>query len=61
MNRTSISIAGKKLFDPAKYLDTAEAIATYMTESLDTCDPDFVTDALDVIARAKAANPSHLQ
>lgn len=42
-----------KLFDPAEYLDNPEAIATYMTEALETGDPAFVADALGVIARAR--------
>jgi probable addiction module antidote protein len=42
-----------KPFDPAKYLDTPEAITTYMTEALETGDPAFVADALGVIARAR--------
>ncbi len=40
-------------FDPAAYLDTPEAIATYMTEALDSNDPGFIADALGVIARAR--------
>jgi probable addiction module antidote protein len=42
-----------KPFDPAEYLDTPEAMATYMTEALETGDPAFVADALGVIARAR--------
>ena len=42
-----------KPFDPAKYLDSPEAVATYMTEALETGDPAFVADALGVIARAR--------
>jgi probable addiction module antidote protein len=42
-----------KPFDPAAYLDTPEAIATYLTEALDTRDPAFVADALGVVARAR--------
>jgi len=45
--------AKTKPFDPAEYLDTPEAIATYMTEALETGDPSFVADALGVIARAR--------
>jgi probable addiction module antidote protein len=40
-------------FDPAAYLDAPEAIATYLTEALDTGDPAFVADALGVVARAR--------
>ncbi|MHB1674725.1 MAG: addiction module antidote protein [Acidobacteriaceae bacterium] len=42
-----------KLFDPAEYLDNDEAIATYMTDALETGDPSFVADALGVVARAR--------
>jgi probable addiction module antidote protein len=42
-----------KPFDPAAYLDTPEAIATYLSEALDTRDPAFVADALGVVARAR--------
>lgn len=45
--------ASTKPFDPAAYLDTPEAIATYLTEALDTSDPAFVADALGVVARAR--------
>ena len=45
--------AKTKPFDPARYLDTPEAIAAYMTEALETGDPSFVADALGVIARAR--------
>lgn len=48
-----MSSSKTKPFDPAKYLDTPEAIATYMTEALETGDPAFVADALGVIARAR--------
>ncbi len=43
-------------FDPAIYLDSSEAIATYMAEALDTGDPAFVADALGVVARAKGVS-----
>lgn len=42
-----------KAFDPAEYLDDDEAIASYMTDALETGDPSFVADALGVIARAR--------
>lgn len=42
-----------KHFDPAEYLDTNESIAAYMTEALETGDPAFIADALDVVARAR--------
>jgi probable addiction module antidote protein len=40
-------------FDPAAYLDSDEAIAGYMTETLDTNDPELIAVALDVTARAR--------
>lgn len=42
-----------KLFDPAEYLDSPEAVSAYMSEALETGDPAFVADALGVIARAR--------
>jgi probable addiction module antidote protein len=48
-----MSVVPIKPFDPAEYLDTPEAIATYMTEALKTGDPAFAADALGVIARAR--------
>ncbi len=42
-----------KPFDPAEYLDNDEAIASYMTDALETGDPSFVADALGVVARAR--------
>lgn len=42
-----------KRFDPAEYLDSAEAITVYMSEALETGDPSFVADALGVVARAR--------
>ena len=42
-----------KPFDPAEYLDNDEAIASYMTDALETGDPSFVADALGVLARAR--------
>jgi probable addiction module antidote protein len=41
------------VFDPAAYLDDAEAIAAYMTEALESEDPAFIADALGVVARAR--------
>jgi probable addiction module antidote protein len=41
------------VFDPAAYLDDAEAIAAYMTEALESGDPAFIADALGVVARAR--------
>lgn len=42
-----------KPFDPAEYLDNDEAIASYMTDALETGDPAFVADALGVVARTR--------
>lgn len=42
-----------KVFDPAEYLENDEAIASYMTDALETGDPSFVADALGVVARAR--------
>jgi DNA-binding phage protein len=42
-----------KPFDPAIYLDTDEAVATYLTEALETRDQDFVADARVITARAR--------
>jgi probable addiction module antidote protein len=40
-------------FDPAEYLNSSEATATYLSEALKTGDPAFVADALGVVARAR--------
>ena len=40
-------------FDPADYLDSEKARATYLSEALATDDPAFIADALGVVARAK--------
>lgn len=45
-----------RVFDPARYLDSDEARAAYMTEALETSDPVFIGDALGVIARARCLN-----
>src|SRR5882757_2634821 len=45
-----------RVFDPARYLDSDEARAAYMTEALETGDPVFIGDALGVIARARGLN-----
>lgn len=42
-----------RCFDPARYLDSRDARAAYMTEARETSDPDFIADALRVIARAR--------
>ena len=48
-----MSVVKTKPFDPAEYLDNDEAIASYMTDALETGDPSFVADALGVVARAR--------
>jgi probable addiction module antidote protein len=45
-----------RIFDPANYIDTDDARATYMTEALETGDPSFIADALGVIARSRGLN-----
>jgi probable addiction module antidote protein len=46
-------MAATTRFDAAEYLDTAERQAAYITAALETGDPDFVRDALGVVARAR--------
>ena len=41
-----------KPFDPAKYLDSPDAIAAYLDEAFEIGDPEFIADALGVVARA---------
>jgi probable addiction module antidote protein len=41
-----------KAFDPADYLTTDTAMATYLSEAMETGDPAFIADALGVVARA---------
>ncbi len=48
-----MNILKTKPFDPAEYLDNDEAVASYMTDALETGDPSFVADALGVVARAR--------
>jgi probable addiction module antidote protein len=40
-------------FDAADYLDNDERQAAYITAALETGDPDFVRDALGIVARAR--------
>jgi probable addiction module antidote protein len=49
MRRTKIKT---KPYDSAKYLDTAEARAAYMTEALATEDASFIAEALGTVAKA---------
>ena len=44
---------GTTRFDAAEYLDTPERQAAYITAALETGDPEFVRDALGVVARAR--------
>jgi probable addiction module antidote protein len=48
-----MSKAKTRPFDPAEYLDDADAIAAYMSDALESDDPAFVADALGVVARAR--------
>jgi probable addiction module antidote protein len=41
-----------KPFDPAVYLDSPAAIASYLEEAFEIGDPAFIADALGVVARA---------
>jgi len=40
-------------FDAAEYLDTIERQAAYITVALETGDPEFVRDAIGIVARAR--------
>src|SRR4051812_31757844 len=40
-------------FDPAKYLESAEARAEYLSAALETGDLPFILDAINVVARAE--------
>jgi probable addiction module antidote protein len=40
-------------YDSARYLDTPETIAAYLTEALETEDSAFIASALGTVARAK--------
>jgi probable addiction module antidote protein len=42
-----------KPFDAAKYLDSDEAVAEYISEALLTCDIDTITHAIGVAAKAR--------
>src|SRR5713101_702609 len=47
------AMTGTTRFDAAEYLDTAERQAAYITAALEAGDPDFVRDALGIVARAR--------
>ncbi len=40
-------------YDPAKELDSDEAIAFFMADAFETDDPGYISHALGVVARAK--------
>jgi probable addiction module antidote protein len=40
------------LFDAAEYLNSIERQAAYITAALETGDPEFVRDAIGIVARA---------
>jgi len=40
-------------FDPAGYLDSAEAIATFVAEAFETNDAGYIAHAIGIVARAK--------
>jgi probable addiction module antidote protein len=42
-----------KPFDAAEYLDTDEAIETYISESLASNDPSEIAEAIGTVARAR--------
>jgi probable addiction module antidote protein len=42
-----------KLYDPSKYLDSAEGIAEYITEALLTQDLQVITHAIGAAAKAR--------
>ncbi len=42
-----------KIFDPAKYLDTPEAIAVFLEDIFESESPELIADALGIVARAK--------
>ena len=42
-------------FDPAKYLDTPEALAAFLEAALETRDRDYIAHALAIAARSPCA------
>jgi probable addiction module antidote protein len=50
MSKVKIKI---RPYDSARYLDTPEAIAAYLTEALETEDSSFIASAVGTVARAK--------
>ena len=47
-------------FDAARYLDSDEAVAEYISAMLEANDPDLLLLALGDVARAKVANETGL-
>jgi probable addiction module antidote protein len=54
----STAKARTRAYDSARYLDTPEAVAVYLTEALETTDSAFIASALRMVARA---NKMHLE
>lgn len=48
-----INTEGLKDFDPAEYLDDAPSIAAYLDEAFKTENPEYISHALGVAAKAK--------
>lgn len=48
-----INMEGLKDFDPAEYLDDAPSIAAYLDEAFKTENPEYISHALGVAAKAK--------
>ncbi|WP_029082905.1 addiction module antidote protein [Bradyrhizobium sp. th.b2] len=46
-------MAKTRPFDAAEYLDSAEAIAAYLSEAFSTHDAGFITEAIGTVARAR--------
>jgi probable addiction module antidote protein len=46
-------MAKAQSFDAAEYLDSAQAIADYLTEAFQTGDADFILHAIGTVARAE--------
>jgi probable addiction module antidote protein len=47
------SVKKSRPFDPAKYLDSDEVVAEYITEALSTGDVELVAHAIGVVAKAR--------
>lgn len=45
-------IASLKTFDPAEYLTSDEAMATFMADAFETADAAYIAHALGIVARA---------